>query len=222
MDLRGAGGEDGSDESSVRRGAEGADPAEGRPRRPAVLAGHAERRQGDDFTGGAERVEGSRVRRVEGQHLRPGPVRLGLRPGEPELEDPLHARLRRRRRASARLRVRGHAQVLGREVRRRLRPEGLEGKDRDLQLALLADGHGALRGWRLRPLLLLRPRENPVRHRPLHHGSQTGIRRPRQGTRHQNVHRRRRIHHRRHGHLALGHVLHQVLQGRHLPRPEGL
>ncbi len=85
----------------------GPDARQGAARRQApaaaLLAGHAERREGHGHAGGAAgaRARRRRIRRLADQDQRRRPVRQRLRRREPELEDPGAARPQRARRRSA-------------------------------------------------------------------------------------------------------------------------
>mmetsp|Transcript_5457 Transcript_5457/g.15165 ORF Transcript_5457/g.15165 Transcript_5457/m.15165 type:complete len:227 (+) Transcript_5457:322-1002(+) len=135
-----------------------------------------------------------------------GPVHIRLRGREPQLQDPGDDGLLRPIEAGARLRVRSDPALPRGEVRqgRRLLPQGVPLARGVPVLAHVADGERAVRWWRLRALLQLRPYQDRVCHRPVHHGDEAAARRAGQAPRSWGpVRLRGAVHHRRHGDLAV-------------------
>ena len=119
----------------------------------------------------------------------------------PELEDSGAGRPQRRATA-ARVRI-GLDPAVPRGEVRRFPAEGKRGAHRDPELAVLANGIGAVRRRRLRPLLCLCAGEARISDRPLRDGSEAPARRARSPARRAPLRRGRRVHHRRHGDLAV-------------------
>ena len=146
--------------------------AAGPPPAAAVLAGHAQRREGHGAAGrtAGRRPQRRRIRRLAGAHRPGAAVRQRLRRRQPQLQDPGAAGLQRAG-AGACVRVGRDSAVPGRQVRRLL-PHRPRAARRVPVVAVLADGQRALPGRRLRPFLRLRAEQDRIRHRPLRDGSE--------------------------------------------------
>ena len=169
----------------------------------ALLAGHAERRQGHGHARRAAGAgpQGRGIRRLADPHRRGRPVRQRLCRDQPELEDPGAGRPQRPD-ADPGLRIRRDPDVPGREVRRV--PADRAGRARRMPVvAVLADGQHALCRRRFRAFLRLCADQDRICDRPLHDGDEAPARRARPPLAEQRICRRQRLHDRRHGDLAL-------------------
>ena len=144
-----------------------------------------------------------RIRRLADQDRRRRPVRQRLRRDQPELQDPGPDGPQRPH-ADPGVRIRRDpAATWPRSSARSCRREPA-GARRVPVLAVLADGQRALSGRRLRPLLCLCAGEDRIRDRPLRHGGRSASSTCSTGAWRTTAYLgRRRLHHRRHGDLAL-------------------
>ena len=146
---------------------------------------------------------GRRVRRLADPHQRRRPVRQRLRGGQPQLQDPGPDGPQRAD-ADPGVRVRRDPAAPGREVRRASCPPSQPARAECLSWLFWLMGSAPYLGGGFGHFYAYAPIEDRIRHRPLRHGGEApaGRARPAAGARAEYL-ARRRLHHRRHGDLAL-------------------